>query len=49
MVPISQLSRKNVFLSPRTSDGVSAQQDKTLSLELIYATNHSCRVADCVF
>lgn len=30
VVPISQLSPKNVFLSPRTSDGVSAQQKKTV-------------------
>ena len=48
MVPISQLSRKNVFLSPRTSDGVSAQQEKTFSLVLISATNGSCCVATCI-
>ncbi len=48
VVPISQLSRKNVFLSPRTSDGVSAQQEKTFSLSLICATKRSCCAATCV-
>lgn len=48
MVPISQLSRKNVFLIPRTSDGVSAQQEKTSSLLCISATYRSCCVATCI-
>ena len=38
MVPISQLSPKNVFLSPKTSDGVSAQQEKTISYCFIFHT-----------
>lgn len=48
VAPISQLSRKNVFLSPRTSDGVSAQQEKTFSLLPISATNLSCCTATCI-
>lgn len=48
MFPISQLSRKNVFLIPMTSDGVSAQQEKTSSLLFISATNGSCCVATCI-
>lgn len=40
VVPISQLSPKNVFLSPRTSDGVSAQQMKNPSLRGLFLINH---------
>lgn len=43
--PISALSRKNVFLIPTTSDGVSAQQEKTSSLRFNPAAKRSCRVA----
>lgn len=48
VVPISQLSRKNVFLIPRTSDGVSAQQEKTSSLWFISASDRGCCVATCI-